>query len=309
MLTLEHVTKRFDGVVAVDDLSFCVPDGVIFGFLGPNGAGKTTTMRMILNIIRPDHGSITWRGRAIGSDERLRFGYLPEERGLYEKMKVKEQLIFFARLFGAGTHTAVTEVDEALARLGIADRANSRLEELSRGNRQKVQLIVALLGEPDLVLLDEPFTGLDPLNVGLLEERLLEFKNAGKTVVLSSHRMGRVEELCDEVAIISRGRLKLSGGVKEIRNQAVRRVINVRTVSGRVDGAAGLGLSALLPARDHLRFALEPDADPQAVLAGLIRREQVDFFALERPSLQEIFVATVREDEMGTYDDPQDEPR
>jgi ABC-2 type transport system ATP-binding protein len=299
VLTIDHVTKTFDGITAVDDLSFSIPEGVIFGFLGPNGAGKTTTMRMVLDVIRPDSGSIVWRGRPVGEGERPRFGYLPEERGLYQKMRVKEQLVFFAQLDGADARSAAREVDEALDRFGIAERSNSRLEELSRGNQQKVQVIAALLHEPDLVLLDEPFTGLDPLNTKLLEERLYEFKNAGKTVVLSSHRMEQVEELCDEIAIISRGKLKLAGKVGEIRSRGVRRVVDVRTVSGRVDGAAEMGLRALPPARDHLRFSLEPNVDPHAVLAGLVQCERVDFFALERPSLQEIFVAAVGEDEEG----------
>ncbi len=297
MLSVDRVTKAFDGVIAVNDLSFSIPEGVIFGFLGPNGAGKTTTMRMILDVIRPDSGSITWRGRPIGEVERRRFGYLPEERGLYLKMKVKEQLVFFARLYGADAGSAANEVEEALDRFGIKERGNSRLDELSRGNQQKVQVIAALLRDPDVVLLDEPFTGLDPLNSELLEERLYELKDAGKTVVLSSHRMEQVEELCDEIVIISRGELKLAGKVDEIRDQAVRRVIDVRTASGRVDGAGALGLDVLPPGRDHLRFALRPDVDAQVVLAGILDRERVDFFALERPSMQEIFVAAVKEDE------------
>jgi ABC-2 type transport system ATP-binding protein len=297
VLSVDRVTKTFDGVVAVNDLSFSIPEGVIFGFLGPNGAGKTTTMRMILDVIRPDSGSIAWRGRPIGEVERRRFGYLPEERGLYLKMKVKEQLVFFARLYGADAGSAVREVEEALDRFGIQERGNSRLDELSRGNQQKVQLIAALLRDPDMVLLDEPFTGLDPLNSELLEERLHELKDAGKTVVLSSHRMEQVEELCDEIVIISRGELKLAGRVDEIRDRAVRRIVDVRTASGRVDGAVALGLDVLPPGRDHLRFALRPDVDPQVVLAGIMERERVDFFALERPSMQEIFVAAVKDDE------------
>jgi ABC-2 type transport system ATP-binding protein len=302
MLSIDHVTKRFDGVVAVDDLTFSIPEGGIFGFLGPNGAGKTTTMRMILDIIRPDTGHISWQGKPIGAEERKRFGYLPEERGLYQKMKVREQLVFFARLYGLDARAASERVGEWLARFGIAERQNSRLDELSRGNQQKVQVIAALLHEPDLALLDEPFTGLDPINGELLEDCLRELRDAGKTVVLSSHRMEQVEELCDEVAIISRGRLKLTGNVGEIRDGAVRRVIDVRTVSGRVASAEQLGLKPLAPARGYLRFALEPGVDPQDVLSGLLQGETVELFALERPSLQEIFVEAVKEDDEDEWD-------
>lgn len=302
MLSIRNVTKRFDGIVAVDDLSFDIPEGCIFGFLGPNGAGKTTTMRMILDIIRPDSGTITWRGLPVSEEVRRRFGYLPEERGLYQKMKVGDELLFFARLLGLDSLTAGRKVGEWLERFGIDDRRNSRIEELSRGNQQKVQVITALLHEPELALLDEPFTALDPINAELLEEELRTIRDAGKTVVLSSHRMEQVEELCDNIAIISQGRLKLEGGVAEIRDRAVRRILNVRTASGRVKGAEDLPLVPLEGGRDYLRFSLRPDADPQAVLAALMEREQIQLFSLERPSMQEIFIAAV-----GDEDDEFDE--
>ena len=302
MLSIRNVTKRFDGIVAVDDLSFDIPEGCIFGFLGPNCAGKTTTMRMILDIIRPDSGTITWRGLPVSEEVRRRFGYLPEERGLYQKMKVGDELLFFARLLGLDSLTAGRKVGEWLERFGIDDRRNSRIEELSRGNQQKVQVITALLHEPELALLDEPFTALDPINAELLEEELRTIRDAGKTVVLSSHRMEQVEELCDNIAIISHGRLKLEGGVAEIRDRAVRRILNVRTASGRVKGAEDLPLVPLEGGRDYLRFSLRPDADPQAVLAALMEREQIQLFSLERPSMQEIFIAAV-----GDEDDEFDE--
>ncbi|HEY5529191.1 MAG TPA: ATP-binding cassette domain-containing protein [Thermoleophilia bacterium] len=302
MLSIRNVTKRFDGIVAVDDLSFNIPEGCIFGFLGPNGAGKTTTMRMILDIIRPDSGTITWRGSPVSEEVRRRFGYLPEERGLYQKMKVGDELLFFARLLGLDSLTAGRKVGEWLERFGIDDRRNSRVEELSRGNQQKVQVITALIHEPELALLDEPFTALDPINAELLEEELRTIRDAGKTVVLSSHRMEQVEELCDNIAIISQGRLKLEGGVAEIRDRAVRRILNVRTASGRVKGVEDLPLVPLEGGRDYLRFSLRPDADPQAVLAALMEREQIQLFSLERPSMQEIFIAAV-----GDEDDEFDE--
>ena len=217
-------------------------------------------------------------------------------------MKVGDELLFFARLLGLDSLTAGRKVGEWLERFGIDDRRNSRVEELSRGNQQKVQVITALLHEPELALLDEPFTALDPINAELLEEELRTIRDAGKTVVLSSHRMEQVEELCDNIAIISQGRLKLEGGVAEIRDRAVRRILNVRTASGRVKGAEDLPLVPLEGGRDYLRFSLRPDADPQAVLAALMEREQIQLFSLERPSMQEIFIAAV-----GDEDDEFDE--
>ena len=293
VLCIRNVTKTFDRIVAVDDLSFEIPEGCIFGFLGPNGAGKTTTMRMVLDILRPDSGTITWRDSPISEPVRRHFGYLPEERGLYQKMKVGDELLFFARLYGLDLATASARVGDWLERFGIADRKNSRVEELSRGNQQKVQVITALLHEPDLALLDEPFTGLDPINSEFLAEALRSLRDSGKTVVLSSHRLEQVEELCDNIAIIARGRLRLAGGVAEVRDRAVRRIVNVRTASGSVRGAEELPLRPLESSRDHLRFALESDADPQAVLAALMQREEIQLFSLERPSLQEIFISAV----------------
>ena len=297
MLSIQNVTKHFDGILAVDDLSFDIPEGCIFGFLGPNGAGKTTTMRMVLDILRPDSGAISWRGAAITESVRSRFGYMPEERGLYQKMKVGDELLFFGRLYGLGPATAASRVREWLERFDLADRRNSRVEELSRGNQQKIQVITALLHDPDLALLDEPFTGLDPINSELLGEALRSLRDSGKTVVLSSHRLEQVEELCDRIAIIARGRLRLQGGVSEVRDRAIRRIVDVRTASGQVRGAEALPLQLLESGRDHLRFALEPGADPQAVLAALMEREQIQLFSLERPSLQEIFIAAVSDDE------------
>ncbi len=297
MLRIRNVAKTFDRIIAVDDLSFEIPEGCIFGFLGPNGAGKTTMMRMVLDILRPDSGTITWRDSPISEPVRRHFGYMPEERGLYQKMKVADELLFFARLYGLDLATATRRVGDWLERFGIADRKNSRVEELSRGNQQKVQVITALLHEPDLALLDEPFTGLDPINSEFLCEALRSLRDSGKTVVLSSHRLEQVEELCDNIAIIARGRLRLAGGVAEVRDRAVRRIVNVRTASGSVRGVEDLPLRPLEGGRDHLRFALEPGADPQAVLAALMQREVIQLFSLERPSLQEIFIAAVSDEE------------
>jgi ABC-2 type transport system ATP-binding protein len=289
VLEIDSVTKAFDGIVAVSDLSFAVPEGVIFGFLGPNGSGKTTTMRMVLDILRPDKGAIRWRGAAIGEAQRRRFGYMPEERGLYPKMKVGEQLLFFARLYGMEPREATAAIDAGLERFDIAERKNSRLDELSKGNQQKVQVLAALIHSPDLALLDEPFSGLDPVNTELLEDALFSLRDQGKTVIFSSHRLEQVEELCKDVVIIASGHQRLSGSVDDIRSSAMRRVIHLRTES-ETPNLDGLPLRPLEPGRDYLRFSLDDGADPQAVLGVLGQRERILLFALERPSLQEIFM-------------------
>jgi len=284
------VSKSFEGVHAVSELSLRVPEGLIFGFLGPNGAGKTTTMRVILDILRPDTGAVRWRGRPVDDQTRRRFGYLPEERGLYPKMKVLDQLVFFARLYGMPRAEAAAAAERWLERFGIADRRGSRLEELSRGNQQKVQVLVALVHDPDLALLDEPFSGLDPLNSELLEAALRDLRDRGKTVLYSSHRLEQVEDLCEEVAIIARGQLRLSGNLEAIRDSAARRILHVRTASRIPPDITGLPLDPEEPGRDYARFSLREGADPQLVLQVLAARETVEYFAVERPSLQEIFI-------------------
>lgn len=297
MLKLEGVSKRFGNVLAVDELNLAIPAGCILGFLGPNGAGKTTTMRMVLDILRPDQGRITWKGRPIGEATRRRFGYLPEERGLYPKMGLAEQLLFFARLYGLGKAAASRAVDEGLASFGLAERRESRLEELSRGNQQKVQVLAAILHRPELVLLDEPFTGLDPANSELLEHALRALRAEGSTIMFSSHRLEQVEELCERVAIIARGRLCLAGDIEEIRCAAARRIVHVRLRGGRVPDLAGLPLEVLPAGRDYLRYALLGETDPYRVLAELAAREQVELLGLERPSIKEIFLELTAEPE------------
>jgi ABC-2 type transport system ATP-binding protein len=298
MLQLEGVTKRFTDVLAVDRLSLTVPPGVILGFLGPNGSGKTTTMRMILDILRPDEGSISWRGAPIDEKTRRRFGYLPEERGLYPKMRIGEQLLFFARLFGMEKSEGEQAVRAGLQTFGLSERDHSRLDELSRGNQQKVQVLAAIQHKPELVLLDEPFTGLDPANSDLLEQALGELRDGGSTIIFSSHRLEQVEELCDEVAIISSGRLRLAGKVDDLRDAATKRVLHVRVKGGGDPKLVGLPLRPLEHARDYRRYALEPGADPHLVMAELAAREQVELLALERASIKEIFLE-VTSDEPG----------
>ena len=216
-LQLRELSKRYGETVALDGVSFEVAEGEMFGFVGPNGAGKTTTMRIVLGVLAADAGSVSWHGAPIGAEERRRIGYMPEERGLYPKMRVRDQLVYMARLHGAGEADAGAAADRWLERLGIADRAEDAVEALSLGNQQRVQLAVALVHEPDLLVLDEPFSGLDPDGVDALSSALTEeIRGRGVPVVFSSHQLDLVERLCDSVAIIAAGRIARSGRLDEL---------------------------------------------------------------------------------------------
>jgi ABC-2 type transport system ATP-binding protein len=230
-LELEDLHKRYEETVALDGVSFAVGDGEVFGFVGPNGAGKTTLMRIVLGVLAADSGEVRWRGAPIGAEQRRRIGYMPEERGLYPKMRVRDQLVFMARLHGVEEATAQREADSWMERLGIAERAEEPVEALSLGNQQRVQLAVALVHEPDLLVLDEPFSGLDPDGVDALGEALTEeVRRRGVPVVFSSHQLDLVERFCDSVGIIAAGRLvasgrreELQGSLAEVYREATRR--------------------------------------------------------------------------------------
>ncbi len=220
MLELEALTKRYGELVALDGLSFSVDPGQMFGFVGPNGAGKTTAMRIVLGVLAADEGEVRWRGQPLESDARRRIGYMPEERGLYPKMRVGEQLAFLAELHGLERGQAVESAERWSERMGVAERAGDKVEELSLGNQQRVQLAAALVGEPELLVLDEPFSGLDPVGVDVLSEVLREeVSHNGVPVIFSSHQLELVERLCDAVAIIKGGRLIATGKVEELRRR------------------------------------------------------------------------------------------
>ena len=223
MLEIDDLTKRFGDVVALNGASFSVAPGRIVGFLGPNGAGKTTTMRAIFGLVRPDRGEVRWMGKPVGPQERARFGYMPEERGLYPKMMVGDQLTYFAELSGMNGATARDATTRWLERLGLGDRAGARLEELSHGNQQRVQLAAAIVHDPELVVLDEPFSGLDPLGVESLAEMLVQTAATGVAVVFSSHQLDLVEDVCQDVVIIDHGRIVLAGVVDELKGASPRR--------------------------------------------------------------------------------------
>lgn len=289
-MEFSELTKRYGDVVALDHLSLEVPSGRLFGLLGPNGAGKSTAMKLVFGLLRPDSGEVRWNGRPLIQGQRIRFGYLPEERGLYPKMRVREQLIYFGRLHGLSASEAVSAGDRWLERLGVADRAKDRAEALSLGNQQRVQLAAALVHDPELLVLDEPFSGLDPVAVDALSEVLAERAAAGVTVVFSSHQLDLVEDICDSVAIIHRGRLVLSGVVRELKRSSGRRFL--RVLMEGVDGAWAAGVSGVTIEHcdgDGTRLSLEPGVDALALLQRAAASGRVVDFGLELPPLSRLF--------------------
>jgi ABC-2 type transport system ATP-binding protein len=229
MLTISDLHKSYGDVTALDGCSFTVEAGQLLGFLGPNGAGKTTAMRAIFNLIRPDGGAVTWRGKSIDPIVRRTFGYMPEQRGLYPKMRIKDQLVFLGRLHGMSRRSAVAGAAQWLDRLGLSDRSGDRLEELSHGNQQRIQLAAAVVHEPDLLVLDEPFSGLDPIGVGAMTEILSEYAARGACVVFSSHQLDLVEDLCEDVVVINDGKIALDGAVRDLRNATDHRYLVIET--------------------------------------------------------------------------------
>jgi ABC-2 type transport system ATP-binding protein len=289
---LEHVTKTFGNFTAVDDLSLEVPRGTIYGFIGPNGSGKTTTLRMIMNILHPDLGDITVLGEHRWDAANNRVGYLPEERGLYKQMKVRDQLRFYAELKGCRRSRPL--VDAWLERLGLSAWADKRVQALSKGMSQKVQFIATVVSRPELVLLDEPFSGLDPVNAEVLREAVLDLKRDGTTVIFSTHDMGVAEKMCDFLFMIHKGKKVLDGTLEAIQQTHTTDAVRVRLEE---NGAGWDGLPGVEEVNDLGRFhelQLARSADPQELLAALMRRGKVRHFELARPSLHDIFVRIAR---------------
>jgi ABC-2 type transport system ATP-binding protein len=296
-LIVDSITKRFGEVVALSDASFTVEPGRIFGLLGANGAGKTTSMRIVLDILRPDSGHVTWQGKPNIELPRRTWGYLPEERGLYPRMKVGEQLRFFAALYGVSDESARAEIDEWLERFRIPDYLDRKVEELSKGNQQKIQFIAAILHDPDVLIMDEPFTGLDPVNVRLLKEAFLEMRDRGKTLIFSTHQMEQVEELCESIAIMDRGRVVVSGAVRDGKRAMGRQVVRLAT-NGDGRGLEWLadvpGVTLTAEREDYVELQVPADRDPETILhAALDRGDRVTRFEIADPTLEEIFVEHV----------------
>jgi ABC-2 type transport system ATP-binding protein len=293
VIELKNVTKRFDNFVAVRDLTFEVREATIFGLLGPNGAGKTTTIRMIVNIFAPDEGEVVVMGEHVSPELQSRIGYLPEERGLYKKMKIGDQLLFFASLKGLRSAEASKLVDAWLDRLELSDWKNKKPSDLSKGMQQKVQFIASVIHDPDVLIFDEPFTGLDPVSANLLKSVILDLKQRGKTVIFSTHQMEQVEQICDDICLINHATRVLSGGLKE-----VKRRFGKNTVILDYEGPDSFLTDDLV--KRHNRFPnyseilLKEGADAQEVLKrALAAGARVNRFELVEPSLNEIFIETV----------------
>ena len=295
MLELQRLTRRYGDLVALDDLSFTVGEGQMFGFVGPNGAGKTTAMRIILGVLEPDAGEVRWRGRQVDDQARQRMGYMPEERGLYPKMKVRDQLEYFARLHGLAAGAAREAARHWIERLGVAERAGDRVEQLSLGNQQRVQLAAALVHDPELLVLDEPFSGLDPVGVDTLAAVLGERAAGGVPVLFSSHQLELVERLCDAVAIINRGRLVAAGKVADLRSAGRRRRYRVEVADAPGEWAQGLRGAAVLERADHqLVVELGEGVDEQVLLDAARASGRVTHFSAVQPSLADLFRQAVR---------------
>ena len=297
-LDILHITKRYGEFTAVDDVSFTVAPGRIFGFLGTNGAGKTTTMRMILDIIRPDSGQITWEGVPISDIPRKEFGYLPEERGLYPKMIVEDQLLFLAQLYGAPKAKAKQELDAWLEFLQITENRRKTVEQLSKGNQQKIQFLAAVLHDPDILILDEPFSGLDPVNAEQMKQAFRTMRDRGKTIIFSTHQLDDAQELCHDVSIIHRGRLMIAGTVPEVRQSTGEQYVRLAIAGDpRIAWLDDLpGVTIVRRREDYVEMAVPEQDDARVVLQEAMRRNApVTRFDIDYPSLNDVFLTLVRQ--------------
>lgn len=294
LLTASHLRKAFGDKVAVEDVSFEVFGGEVFGLLGPNGAGKTTTIRMILNIFKPDVGEITLLGGPMNPARSDRTGYMPEERGLYPDMRVLDCLIYLGTLKGLPRKEAKQRAISYLARLELTDQHKTKIQTLSRGMTQKVQVIAAVMHQPDLLIIDEPFANLDPVNAQLVRDIILELRDRGAAIIMTSHQLGLVESLCDRIALIHRGKVVLNGSVREVRRQFAANVLYI-SGSGELNGNLPGVANVERRSTTDWFLTLEQDAHPQAVLQALAGENfLVDRFEVALPSLDEIFIQVVK---------------
>ena len=288
---VHHILKAYGNRAAVNDVSFDVDQGEIFGLIGPNGAGKTTTIRMMMDIIKPDSGEIKVMGERLTEASKNKIGYLPEERGLYKKMTVIDSILYFASLKGIDNQLARKRGEALLKRADLLSHQNKRIEELSRGMGQIVQLIITIIHEPDLIILDEPFSGLDPVNTQLLKDMIRDLKNKGKTIIMSTHLMNDIEELCDRLLMINKGRAVLYGGVAEVKSKYRNNAVLVEPV-----GELGV-IAGVIEQRPHngaTELKLDNETTPQMLLERLLKKGiVVNRFELSTPSLTEIFIKVV----------------
>jgi len=294
MLEIRGLTKRYGAVTALDDATFTAHRGRLVGFLGPNGAGKTTAMRCVFGLAAPDAGDVRWDGTVVDARARLQFGYMPEQRGLYPRMRVADQLSYFGQHHGLSGREARARGMAWLERFGLTDRARSKLEDLSHGNQQRVQLATALVHDPELLVLDEPFSGLDPIGIATMAEVLRERARAGVGVVFSSHQLDLVEEVCEDVVIISRGHVVAEGGIDELKARSGRRHLDVEvmgTGGGWLDGQDHL--TVLERDGDRVRLLVDDTVALDALLAAARAAGEVRRFSYEPPKLSELFMEAV----------------
>ena len=294
MLEIIDLAKRYGPVVALAGTTFDAHPGRIVGFLGPNGAGKTTTMRCIFGLARPDRGEVRWKGAVVDRDARLRFGYMPEQRGLYPRMRVAEQLSYFAQQHGMAGKAANAAAMRWLERMDLADRAKSKLEELSHGNQQRVQLATALVHDPELLVLDEPFSGLDPFGIATMTDVLRERAAAGVGVVFSSHQLDLVEDVCEDVVIIARGQVVASGAIEQLKTASGRQHLEVEIVGSNGTWLDGRGdLTVLERSGDRVKLLVDRSVDLDELLARARAAGEVRLFAYQPPRLSELFMQAV----------------
>lgn len=296
-LELREVRKAYGDFVAVDGVSLAVPPGSVFGLLGQNGAGKTTSIRMIMDILAPDSGEVLFFDRPRRPEDLRRVGYLPEERGLYRKMSVSDHLLFFAELHGVERRRAQKLIAEWLERVELAQWAKAKVEALSKGMQQKIQLVGTILHDPDILILDEPFSGLDPIAQGLFKDLIADFKGRGKTILFSTHILEQAEKLCDHICLISHGKVVLAGELAALKRERGGNVYRLATSGDRAAIAAVAGVPGVAEVLDQpsgLRLVLAADADPAAVLRALVQHVDVTDFRSEMPDLETLFIQAVR---------------
>jgi ABC-2 type transport system ATP-binding protein len=294
VLEIIDLAKRYGVVTALAGASFQAQPGRIVGFLGPNGAGKTTTMRCIFGLARPDRGEVRWKGSVVYRDARLRFGYMPEQRGLYPRMRVGEQLSYFAQQHGLSSKDANAAGARWLERMGLADRTKSKLEELSHGNQQRIQLAVALAHDPELLVLDEPFSGLDPIGIPTMTEVVRDRAAAGVGVIFSSHQLDLVEDVCEDVVIIAKGRIVAAGPIGELKARSGRRHLDIEVVGSDgawLDGSGGL--TVLERDGERVKLLVDESVDLEALLARAKTAGEVRRFAYQPPKLSELFMEAI----------------
>lgn len=293
IIEIKNVTKKFNGVTAVDNLSFIAESGKIYGFLGPNGAGKTTTIRMIMGIIKPDSGEIKVFGDKISEQNKGQIGYIPEERGLYKKYKVIDLLMYFARLKGMNYTEASKNIDIWLDKVNLKDRANNKIEELSKGMQQNIQLIVSLINDPNLVILDEPFVGLDPINARNMKDIILKLKESGKTIIFSTHQMNEAERLCDHIFLINKGKKLIDSSISEVKKKYSKNFVTVEFKNKMPDLKGISIIKNLYYEGNKVEIELIKNADSNKLLELLLEKEDIIKYEISESSLESIFVEVV----------------